>query len=76
MNAAMWDNPRLNWAEFDLVVVRSYWNYASRRNEFQVPEESEWMIKPAISIASLDIRRYQIPNGCSISDTCLKPQIG
>lgn len=107
---AMWDDPKVDWAEFDLVVVRSCWDYASRRDEFlawveqvphlmntariltwntnkqylsdlmvsgipvipttwigpedqfHIPEEGEWVIKPAVSIASLDTGRYQMGN--------------
>jgi hypothetical protein len=32
--AAVWDDPNVDWAEFDLVVVRSCWDYAGRRDEF------------------------------------------
>jgi glutathione synthase/RimK-type ligase-like ATP-grasp enzyme len=30
----IWDDPLVRWDEFDLVVVRSTWNYPSRRDEF------------------------------------------
>lgn len=104
--AAVWDDPNVDWAEFDLVVVRSCWDYASRRDEFlawadrvphlmnpasvltwntnkqyltdlaaagipvipttwigpeeqlDLPQEGELVIKPAVSIASLDTGRY------------------
>jgi glutathione synthase/RimK-type ligase-like ATP-grasp enzyme len=29
-----WDDPTVDWAAFELVVVRSVWDYASRRDEF------------------------------------------
>ena len=29
-----WDDPSVNWASFDLVVVRSTWNYPNRRDDF------------------------------------------
>ena len=29
-----WDDPRADWAAYDLVVVRSTWDYTSRREEF------------------------------------------
>src|SRR6188508_137776 len=32
--AAVWDDPNVDWAAFDLVVLRSSWDYASRRSEF------------------------------------------
>jgi hypothetical protein len=110
VSPAVWDDPNIAWEEFDLVVVRSCWDYASRRDEFLVwaervphlansagvlswntdkhylmdlcasgvptipttwvlpedqwtpPVEGEWVIKPAVSIASLDTGRYQMGN--------------
>jgi glutathione synthase/RimK-type ligase-like ATP-grasp enzyme len=32
--AAVWDDPTVDWASFDLVVLRSSWDYAPRRSEF------------------------------------------
>lgn len=34
MVAAHWDDPRVDWASFDAVVVRSCWDYITRRDEF------------------------------------------
>ena len=31
---AVWDDPRVDWAVAELVVLRSTWDYASRRDEF------------------------------------------
>jgi len=31
---AVWDDPRIEWAAFDLVVIRSTWDYVPRRAEF------------------------------------------
>lgn len=31
---AVWDDPAVDWAQFDLVVVRSAWDYAERWREF------------------------------------------
>ena len=31
---AAWDDPAVDWASFDLVVIRSTWDYAARRAEF------------------------------------------
>jgi glutathione synthase/RimK-type ligase-like ATP-grasp enzyme len=31
---AVWDDPDVDWAGFDLVVVRSTWDYTARRDEF------------------------------------------
>ena len=30
----VWDDPAVDWAGFDLVVIRSTWDYAQRRAEF------------------------------------------
>jgi hypothetical protein len=32
--AVVWDDPAVDWAAFDLAVVRSCWDYAGRRGEF------------------------------------------
>ncbi len=32
--AAVWDDPAVDWSAFDLVVLRSTWDYAHRREEF------------------------------------------
>jgi hypothetical protein len=31
---AVWDDPSVNWASFEMVVIRSTWDYWSRRSEF------------------------------------------
>ncbi|MFD6612989.1 RimK family alpha-L-glutamate ligase [Micromonospora chalcea] len=31
---AVWDDPAVDWAGYDLVVLRSPWDYARRRDEF------------------------------------------
>ena len=31
---AVWDDPSVDWAAYDLVVVRSTWDYTLRRSEF------------------------------------------
>src|SRR5262245_30128810 len=33
-DVVIWDDPAVNWAGYDLVVLRSCWDYASRRDEF------------------------------------------
>ena len=32
--AAIWDDPAVDWSGYDLVVLRSPWDYALRRDEF------------------------------------------
>lgn len=103
---AVWDDPGVDWSLFDLVVVRSCWDYVPRRDEFlawaarvehlanpaavlawnthkrylqdlaargvstvptswlepaqewKPPASGDWVIKPAVSMASLDTGRY------------------
>ena len=31
---AVWDDPNVDWGSFDLVVIRSTWDYHERRDEF------------------------------------------
>lgn len=31
---AVWDDPSVDWTAFDLVVIRSTWDYTARRGEF------------------------------------------
>jgi hypothetical protein len=50
--ATVWDDPRIDWDSFHLVVVRSCWDYATRRDEFvawarRVPR----LANPAAAIA-------------------------
>lgn len=32
--AAVWDDPKVDWSAFDLVVIRSTWDYTARRDEY------------------------------------------
>lgn len=32
--AVVWDDPEIDWSTYDLVVIRSTWDYAQRRDEF------------------------------------------
>jgi glutathione synthase/RimK-type ligase-like ATP-grasp enzyme len=38
--SAVWDDPAVAWTDFDLVVVRSTWDYAERRDDFLAWAES------------------------------------
>ena len=38
LEPAAWEDPAIDWEAFDLVVVRSPWNYVDRLNEFR-----QWM---------------------------------
>jgi glutathione synthase/RimK-type ligase-like ATP-grasp enzyme len=37
---AVWDDPAVHWSRYDLVVVRSTWDYTDRREEFLAWAES------------------------------------
>jgi glutathione synthase/RimK-type ligase-like ATP-grasp enzyme len=37
---AVWDDPAIDWATYNLVVVRCTWDYAARRDEFVAWAES------------------------------------
>jgi hypothetical protein len=34
VDPAVWDDPSVDWSAFDLVVVRSTWDYTDRRDDF------------------------------------------
>lgn len=34
VHACIWDDPEVDWSAFDLVVIRSTWDYDERANEF------------------------------------------
>jgi hypothetical protein len=40
VHAAVWDDPSVDWSAFDLVVIRSTWDYPARRAEFL-----EWALR-------------------------------
>ena len=59
VTAAVWDDPGVDWASFDLVVLRSTWDYARRRDDFvawaaAVPT----LVNPADVVAWNTDKRY------------------
>jgi hypothetical protein len=57
--AAVWDDPSIDWNDFDLAVIRSTWDYPARRSEFvewarRVPR----LANPARVIAWNTDKRY------------------
>jgi len=38
--AAVWNDPRVDWSQYDLVVVRSTWDYVAQRDAFLAWAES------------------------------------
>lgn len=56
---AVWDDPTVDWAGFDLVVLRSTWDYPARRDQFvawaaTVPR----LVNPADVVAWNTDKRY------------------
>jgi len=57
--AAVWDDPGVNWSEFDLVVIRNTWDYANRRDEFVAWARSvPRLVNPADIVAWNTDKRY------------------
>lgn len=51
--SAVWDDPDVDWSAFDLVVVRSTWDYSSRRDDFV-----EWADAVPSLLNSADVLRW------------------
>src|SRR3982751_4667723 len=55
----VWDDPSVDWASFDLAVIRNTWDYPARRSEFlawtrRVPR----LVNPAEIVAWNTDKRY------------------
>ncbi len=57
---AVWDDAGVDWAQFDLVVVRSAWDYAERWREFSAWAEGVPRIENPLSVLrfGIDKERY------------------
>lgn len=56
---AVWDDPAVDWAAFDLAVIRSTWDYAPRRDQFVAWAESvPRLANPAAVIRWNTDKRY------------------
>jgi hypothetical protein len=63
---AVWDDPGVDWAGYDLVVLRSPWDYSSRRDEFVAwaaavparPGGGSRLANPAEVVAANTDKRY------------------
>ncbi|GIG59537.1 ATP-grasp domain-containing protein [Longispora fulva] len=56
---AVWDDPTVDWSSFDLTVLRTTWDYATRRDEFltwahTVPH----LLNPAATVEANTDKRY------------------
>lgn len=62
----VWDDPAVDWAAFDLVVLRSPWDYSWRRDEFvawaasvpALPDGRSRLANPAEVVAGNTDKRY------------------
>ncbi|MEU7804727.1 hypothetical protein AB0B10_36280 [Micromonospora arborensis] len=50
---AVWDDPDVDWSSYDLVVLRSPWDYALRRDEFVA-----WAASVAALVNPADVVRW------------------
>jgi hypothetical protein len=58
---AVWDDPALDWSRFDLAVLRSTWDYPSRRKEFTAWAASvPRLANPAAVVAWNTDKRYLV----------------
>ena len=57
---AVWDDPAVDWSSFDLVVLRSTWDYQGRRDEFLVWADGigDRLVNPPDVIAWNTDKRY------------------
>ncbi|MFG3579418.1 ATP-grasp domain-containing protein [Micromonospora chersina] len=57
--AVVWDDPAVDWAHYDLVVLRSPWDYALRRDEFVAWARTvPTLVNPADVVAWNTDKRY------------------
>lgn len=57
--AAVWDDPAVDWSGYDLVVLRSPWDYALRRDEFVAWAQTvPALVNPADVVAWNTDKRY------------------
>jgi glutathione synthase/RimK-type ligase-like ATP-grasp enzyme len=56
---AVWDDPTVEWGRFDLVVLRSTWDYTLRRDEFLAWAEAvPTLMNPAAAVRWSSDKRY------------------
>ncbi|SCE92314.1 hypothetical protein GA0074695_2174 [Micromonospora viridifaciens] len=59
VEAAIWDDPAVDWSGYDLVVLRSPWDYALRRDEFVAwAQKVPCLVNPADVVAWNTDKRY------------------
>jgi hypothetical protein len=71
---AVWDDPAIDWASYDLVVVRSAWDYSLRRDDFVAWAQSvPRLLNPADVIAWNTDKRYLATVPRAVSTTFVEP---
>jgi hypothetical protein len=74
---AVWDDPAIDWAAYDLVVVRSAWDYSLRRDDFVAWARSvPRLLNPADVIAWNTDKRYLATVPRAVSTTFVAPGDG
>jgi glutathione synthase/RimK-type ligase-like ATP-grasp enzyme len=72
---AVWDDPSVDWSAFDLVVIRSTWDYPDRRDEFLAWAESLSGVlnPPGVVRWNTDKRYLEALGNDSVPTTFLEP---
>jgi glutathione synthase/RimK-type ligase-like ATP-grasp enzyme len=72
---AVWDDPSVDWAGFDLVVVRSTWDYPDRREQFLTwAEELPKVLNPPPVLRwNTDKRYLEELGGSTVPTTFVEP---
>jgi len=71
---AVWDDPKIDWAAYDLVVVRSAWDYSGRRDEFVAWARSvPRLLNPADVIEWNTDKRYLAKVPRAVATTFVEP---
>src|SRR5262249_23702879 len=61
--SAVWDDETVDWSRFDLVVVRSAWDYAERRDDFLA-----WAWNVPHVLNPLEVLRWTTDKGRYLAD--------
>jgi hypothetical protein len=71
---AVWDDPAIDWAAYDLVVVRSAWDYSLRRDDFVAWARSvPRLLNPADVIEWNTDKRYLATVPGAVTTTFVAP---
>jgi glutathione synthase/RimK-type ligase-like ATP-grasp enzyme len=72
---AVWDDPTVDWTSFDLVVIRSTWDYPARRGQFLAWAESlpSVLNAPEVLRWNTDKRYLQGLGETTVPTTFLEP---